>query len=432
MLSTVVAQPPSQKIFPFDYKVETLANGLKVIMIPMQTKGLVAYYSVVRTGSRDEWEPGHSGFAHFFEHMMFRGTKKYPGHVYDSLIIAMGANANAYTTDDYTCYHLNITTDNLDKVMELESDRFQNLSYPEEGFKTESQAVYGEYRKGKTSPFTWIWEKMSETAFDVHTYKHTTIGFEKDIKAMPEMYEYSISFFKRYYRPENVVIVAVGDINETNFMAQINKYYGRWQKGYVTPQIQQEPVQTKERKAIVNYPGKSLPIIGIGYKGSAFNPNDKNGIAAMMLGEIAFGGNSDIFKKLYLKEQKIQLIEPEFNQNRDPFLWLIWAMVKSEKDLNYVLDEVDKTIAHFISTSVDELKLTNLKKRMKYQFLMNLDTPDRVAGGMARYVALTGGIDAVDQYYATIGKITPADLQTAAKFYFVREKRTVVTLLGSK
>lgn len=432
MLTYANAATGSPKIFPFDFKTETLANGLKVIMIPTPAKGLVAYYSVVRTGSRDEWEPNHSGFAHFFEHMMFRGTKKYPGEVYDKMIIAMGANANAYTTDDYTCFHLNITIDNLEKVMELESDRFENLNYPEEAFKTESQAVYGEYRKGKTSPYTWIWEKMCDVAFTEHTYKHTTIGFEKDIIAMPTMYDYSLDFFKRYYRPENIVIVAVGDIQPEKFITLIKKYYSCWQTGYVQPQIKPEPEQKQERTALVKYPGKTLPILGIGYKGSAFNPNDKNDVATTMLGELAFGGNSDLYKKLYLKEQKIQSLEPEFGKNRDPFLWLIWAEIKDEKDINYVKDEIYRTITSFQNNPVDAGKLDALKKRMKYEFLMNLDTPDRVAGGLARFVAITGGIDAVNQYFAAVEKITPADIQNAAKIYFIPEKRTVITLLGSK
>ena len=144
---TSIGADSDGRIFPYPSKTFVLANGLKIYTIPTPTKGIVSYYSVVRTGSRDEWEEGHSGFAHFFEHMMFRGTKKYPGHIYDSLTISMGANANAYTTDDYTCYHLTTTAANLEKVIELESDRFQNLSYEEDPFKTESGAVYGEYRK---------------------------------------------------------------------------------------------------------------------------------------------------------------------------------------------------------------------------------------------------------------------------------------------
>ena len=176
----------SKSTFPYKYQKEVLPNGLTVIMIPMESPGLVAYYSVVRTGSRDEVEPGKSGFAHFFEHMMFRGTKKYPGPVYDSVFTSIGADANAYTTDDYTAYHMNFAKEDLEKVIEMESDRFQNLDYEKPAFQTEAGAVYGEYRKSITSPFSLLNEKVQDLAYDVHTYKHTTIGFEADIKAMPE------------------------------------------------------------------------------------------------------------------------------------------------------------------------------------------------------------------------------------------------------
>jgi len=109
----------TKTIFPYTTYKEVLPNGLTAILIPMESPGLVAYYSVVRTGSRDEYEPGKSGFAHFFEHMMFRGTKRHPGSVYDSLITGIGADANAYTTDDYKAYHLNYATEDLEKVVDL-------------------------------------------------------------------------------------------------------------------------------------------------------------------------------------------------------------------------------------------------------------------------------------------------------------------------
>ena len=197
-LVLAMAAPASAKVFPYPYQTHTLDNGLKVYLIPMPSQGLCAYYSVGRTGSRDEGEPGHSGFAHFFEHMMFRGTEKYPAQAYDDLVTSMGADANAYTTDDYTCYHLAFSTPDLAKVIEIESDRFQHLSYAEPDFQTESGAVYGEYRKNKTQPFGVLEEKIKDTAYDVHTYKHTTIGFEKDIAAMPTMYDYSKGFFQRF------------------------------------------------------------------------------------------------------------------------------------------------------------------------------------------------------------------------------------------
>lgn len=417
--------------FPYEYKTKTLGNGLKVILIKMPSNGLVSYYTIVRTGSRDEYEPGHTGFAHFFEHMMFRGTKKYPGNVYDKILTEIGADGNAYTTDDYTCYHINFTVDNLEKVIDLESDRFQNLFYPEQEFQTEAGAVYGEYRKGKASPFFWIWEALCNTAFEKHTYKHTTIGFEEDIKAMPKMYEYSLSFFNRYYRPDNCVILVVGDIDYDKTFSLIEKYYASWQKGYVPPKIEPEPEQTKEKKVTVKYPGKTAPIMVVAYKGLPFNPQDKNYVATILFGNLAFGSNSELYKKLYVREQKVIFLEEEFNFNRDPFLWMIWAQVKDEKDIEYVENEIINTIEHFKENPPDAKKLEDLKKNAKYSFLMNLETPNKVASGLARILALSADIKAIDEFYKTMESITPQDIQNVAKNFFVPNKRTIVVLKGS-
>jgi zinc protease len=422
----------AQSIFPYKSYVETLPNGLKVIMIPMESPGLVAYYSIARTGSRDEVEPGKSGFAHFFEHMMFRGTKKYSGPVYDSIITSIGASANAYTTDDYTAYHLNFAKEDLEKVIELESDRFENLDYKEPAFQTEAGAVYGEYRKSITSPFSVLNEKMQDLAYDVHTYKHTTIGFEADIKAMPQQYEYSKSFFARFYRPENVVLLITGDIDPKATMKLVTKYYSGWEKGYVSPKITPEPPQKAERTAEVTYSGKTLPIIDIGYKGDAFDPTNKEYVAALLLGDLAFGENSDLYKKLVIQEQKVQFISPSIPMNRDVPLFEIYSMVKKMEDVNYVRDEVYKTLEEFKTKLVDEKKLNDLKRRNKYDFLMGLDTPDHVAGGLARFVAVTDGITAVDGLFKEMESITPKDIMDAAGKYFTRERRTVVVLKGAQ
>jgi len=422
----------AESIFPYKYDKQTLPNGLTVIMIPLESPGLVAYYSVVRTGSRDEVEPGKSGFAHFFEHMMFRGTKTYPGPVYDSIITSIGADANAYTTDDYTAYHLNFAKEDLERVLELESDRFQNLYYEEAAFQTEAGAVYGEYRKSITNPYSVLNEKMQNLAYDVHTYKHTTIGFEDDIKAMPQAYEYSKSFFKRFYRPDNVVLVIAGDINTASTLALVKKYYGAWQKGYIAPSITPEPPQKGERSAEVQYPGKTLPIIDIAYKGDALDPDNRKYVAALLMGDLAFGENSDIYKKLVIQEQKVQFIASSIPMNRDLPLFEIYSMIKKEEDIGYVRDEVFKTIEEFKTKPVDQKKLSDLKRRNKYSFLMGLDTPDNVAGGLARLVALTGGIEVVDRLYTQFDTITAQDIMQAAAHYFVPEQRTVVVLKGAQ
>jgi zinc protease len=344
----------------------------------------------------------------------------------------MGADANAYTSDDITCFHINFAAEDLEKVMELESDRFQNLSYDEQAFKTEAGAVHGEYLKGLSSPFFLLSEKLMDTAFDVHTYKHTTIGFRQDVEAMPTMYQYSLSFFNRYYRPENVVVLIVGDIDLTKTMELVKKYYGNWQKGYVAPQVPVEPEQKGERTASVTYPGQTLPILCVAYKSLAFDPENNEMAACYLVGDLAFGETSEIYKKLVLNEQRVQFISADFSSARDPQLLSIWTMIKKEDDIDNIRNEIYQTIDYFKQNRVEDQKLADLKSRLKYGFLMGLETPDDVAGGLARFIALTGDIKAVDQLYATYDQVTPEDILDVANKFLVEQKRTVVVLKGGQ
>jgi zinc protease len=417
-------------IFPFKTHTKTLENGFKIIVIPLSNPGLVAYYSVVRTGSMDEFEEGHTGFAHFFEHMMFRGTKKYPGDMYDKLVAAMGADTNAYTTDDLTAYHLVFANEDLEKVMELESDRFQNLDYEEAEFKTESGAVLGEYLKAKTNPWFTIYEGMLFHAFASHTYKHTTIGFEKDIRAMPSMYEYSKNFYKRYYRPENVVLLVCGDVDPANVFQLAEKYYSPWKKGYVKPTIPVEPEQSKPVSGSVTYKGKTLPILGVAYKGLKYEPASKEYVASYILGDIMFGETSDLYTKLVLKEQKVQALEAEFSRNRDPNLNSVLAMIKKKEDVDYVKLEIAKTIKKYQTELMDKEKLAQLKSNLRYSFLMRLSSTARIASSLPRIIAIYGGIDAIDRYYETLETITVEDVKQAAEKYFSDNRKTEILMLG--
>jgi len=417
------------KIFPYPVHYQTLDNGLKVYVIPMESNGLASYWTIVRTGSRDEVELGKTGFAHFFEHMMFRGTKKYPQHVYDSIVVSLGADANAYTTDDYTAYHLNIAAEDIETVMDIESERFQNLSYAEPEFKTEAGAVYGEYRKNITNPISVIFEKLQETAYKKHTYSHTTMGYLEDILNMPNMYDYSKEFYSRFYRPENCILVIVGDVDSESTFEKAKQYYSSWENGYQKPEIPIEPEQTQERRTHVNYQGRSNPWLMMGYKGKAYDFNDKEVLAYQLFSSLAFGTNSTIYKKLYLKEQKVIAFGSSVPTNRDPGLNLVYAQLKSKEDFNYVEEEIGKTIELFQNELVDIKKLEDLKKRLKYSYLMSLNSPDGVASGLANFIAVTGGIEGLETEFQTMEKISPEDIMKAAKS-FVPEKRTVVRLTG--
>ena len=431
-LSATADSHSEESIIPFPVHQKTLANGLQVVAVPMESGGLVAHWIAVRTGSRDEYEPGRTGFAHFFEHMMFYGTEKFPQKTYEQLVTRMGADSNAFTSNDITVYYLNVAAEDLDQVMEIESDRFKNLSYAEQGFQTEAGAVYGEYRKNRTSPFFALYEAMVTTAFDRHTYGHTVIGFEKDIKAMPTLFEYSKTFFDRYYRPDNAILVVAGDVTRDDVFAKAEKYYGDWKRGYVAPKITPEPEQTAERRIDVAYEGRSLPMIWVGYKSDALNPSDRTYVASLVLAELAFGETSEIYRRLVLEEQVLQSIAARPSDSRDPGLWLVNAVIKDPSKIDQVQAEIDATIARYRQTPPSAERVAEVKSNMRYSFVLGLDSPARVAGRLARLAGIAGSVGAIDDMYRTLKAVTPADVQAAATKYLVKERRTVAVLRGKE
>jgi zinc protease len=420
-----VTVPP---IIPYPTETRTLDNGLKIIVVKMPSDGLIAYWSVVRTGSRDEYEAGHTGFAHFFEHMMFRGTERYPSEVYNRIVTTIGADANAYTTDDLTAYHLTLASGDLEQVMEIESDRFQNLRYSEPAFQTEAGAVYGEYRKTRTNPEFALYEGIMATAFKTHTYGHTTLGYESDIAAMPKMYDYSRTFFERYYRPENTVIFVAGDVDPARVFGLAAKYYGGWQRGYVPPKIPAEPEQKEERHVTLSYDGQTLPLLWVSYKLPVFDPADRKRVAADLFADLAFGETSEAYARLVLDEQVVEDLDAGASYNRDPGLLDITARIKDPSKVDYVLGVIDETVAEFREMPPDAQRLADLKSRLKYGFLMGLQTPDAVASRVARFLAIDGDLSGLDRLYATFDEVTPADVQAAAESYLHDERRTVGVL----
>ena len=153
-LAALAQNGQTRKLFPYNYSIDDLPNGLRLVTVPTDYPNLVALYIVVQTGSRNEVEEGKSGYAHFFEHLMFRGSENYTADRRDEILKRAGADSNAYTSDDRTVYHEVFSKEDLDEIMKLEADRFQRLKYTPEQYKTEAGAVRGEYDKNSASPIS--------------------------------------------------------------------------------------------------------------------------------------------------------------------------------------------------------------------------------------------------------------------------------------
>lgn len=417
-----------KEIFPFEYRLIELDNGLEAYMIHGGGPGEAAFVTMVRTGSREEVEAGRTGYAHFFEHMMFRGTKKYPD--YSAVTAEIGATRNAFTSLDRTCYFVNFAAEHLERVIDLESDRFMNLDYSETGFRTEAGAVLGEYMQGVTIPADRLEEKVYDTAFDEHTYKHTTMGFEKDIRAMPDGYDYSREFFRRYYRPENCVIVMTGDFDFDEGESLIRKYYSDWESGYLPPDVPAEPEQTAPREEAMEFAGRTLPMVSWSYKGPAWSATDKMAVAARVLGELAFGSTSDAYNELVLQDQLVQSLSFDYEPRRDPGLLTVTASVFDPADVKAVRAEIESTVDRFRGEPVDGKTLADAKSHMRYAFLNRLETALDISFALMDPVIHTGGIEALGDYYDTLDALTPGDIRAAARRFLAENRRTVVTLTG--
>lgn len=425
--SGFTAEKPSDKILPYTLYQYKMLNGLTVVTVPYPSPGIAAFYIIVRAGSRNEVEPGVTGFAHFFEHMMFRGTDKYPKDKYEEVLKSIGASANANTSLDRTVYHMLGDAGKLELMFELESDRFQNLNYSEHDFKVEAGAVKGEYTKNFAEPQQQLDEKIRDVAFDKHTYKHTTMGFFKDIVDMPNQYEYSKKFYQRFYRPEYCTIVVVGDVTRKQVQDLSDKYFGKWQKGNYNPDIPAEPEQKETRFAHIKNT-ETLPFVSLNYKGPAFNANAIDIPALLIISSVYFSPRSDLYKKLVLTEKKVRSLYcgPPFNRDAD--LAEIGATIRKKEDMQYVKDEIMKTLDIIKTTPIDEKILNDAKSNIKYSFAMRIDNPGAIANTIVSFISVGGYADAVNDYYSMFDKITADDIMNIAKKYFVETGLTIGTI----
>lgn len=421
--------PPAAKAFPFAYDLHDYPNGLRLVTIPTDYPHVVALYIVVQAGSRNEVEPGKSGFAHLFEHMMFRGTKQFPPARYEDTLKQAGAASNAYTSDDLTVYHTTFSKDDFDTIVMMEADRFQNLDYTEAAFRTETLAVLGEYNKNSAAPPAKLNEVLRNTAFDKHTYKHTTMGFLKDIEDMPNQYAYSRLFYQRFYRPEYTIIVVAGDITKERSRATVEKYWGNWKRGDYHPAIPAEPPAAGEpRTNHIDWPTPTMPWLNVAYRAPAYSDTTIEGAALDLLAYIGFSESSDLYQKLVIKDQKVDAFGAGNPDHADPYLFNIQARLKKPSDMDAVRQEILATVNSFRETKVAVEKLEAVKRHLRYQFALSLNSSEAIAAVTARYVALRRTPETINRIYDLYARVTPDDIRNVARKYLVDQGRTIVTL----
>ncbi len=415
-------------LFDLPHQQRLLPNGLRIIAVKTPTPGVVSLQIPVQTGSRNEVEPGKSGFAHFFEHMMFRGTPRYPADAYGAVVKSAGGDQNAYTSDDFTNYYINFTSADLDRMLEVEADRFQNLAYSEEQFRTESQAVKGEYLKNYSNPLQKASERLRDISYDLHPYKHTTMGFFKDIEDMPNQMEYSKAFFERWYRPEYASIIVAGDIEIDSTLASIEKHWGSWKSGDYTSSIPAEPAPTGARYEHVQWQAPTLPWMLHGFRAPAFSTDAYEPAALALAAELYFGPASDLYQQLVIKDRLVETLFVSPARSRDPGLFTIAVQLSKPENAAAVNAAIDRELALMRTRSLPARRVREAQSRLKYSFASGMSSAAGVAGILATFVQYERDIDTLNRYYARLDSITPEQIQAAANQIFVDSGRSTVSL----
>jgi zinc protease len=292
--------------------------------------------------------------------------------------------------------------------------------------------VLGEYNKSSVSPTRKLSEVLRNTAFDKHTYKHTTIGFLRDIEDMPNMYDYSRQFFDRYYRPEYTTIVVVGDVETAGTRALVDKYWGSWTRGGFKVEIPAEPPQDGPRSNHIDWPSPTLPWVWVGFHGAAYSDTEIDQVTLDIVSFIGFSESSPIYKKLVIEEQKVDILAASNPDHMDPCLFTVMARVKKQEDVRDVRDEILATLQEFRDKPVPAERLEAVRRHLRYQFALGLDNSEAIAGTLAHFVSLRRTPETINKIYEMYSQVTAEQVQAVARKYFGDSGRTIVTLTGGE
>jgi len=384
----------------------------------------------VQAGSRDEVEAGRSGYAHLFEHLMFRGTDTTPAEEYSRRVQAMGADDNAYTSNDMTIYTTTAPNDSLPDLIKLNADRFQHLHVAEAKYKDETGAVLGERNKVFSDPRAQMEEAMGALTFKVHTYGHTTIGYKHDVEDMPNQYEYSRQFFKRFYTPDDCVVFVVGDFDRAKALAEIKDAYGPWRGTRARNAVVAEPEQKKPRARALTWRSPTDPLLAIDYRTPSMKASLADTAALATLLAAAFGEPSELYQRLVVKEQKLLELDasPRGVENKDPGTIDISAKLKGDTSFDEVIRAVQATLDSVAKGELPADRIESARDHLLNETILGAQTASQVANRLASLTAKTGDVHSFEKYTQALAAVKPEDVARVAKG-LVPAHRDVVTLV---
>ena len=395
-------------------------NGLKVLLKENHSIPLVTFSVWYKVGSRNETD-GIRGLAHFLEHMMFKGTKKFKKGEISETIQKLGGVFNAFTSQDGTAYYETISPKYLEKMMEIESSRMKDSLLDQEELNSERTVVLSELEGNLNNPVTLLDQELHNTSYEISPYKHPTIGYEKDIRNInPKIMR---DFYQKHYNPDNATIILVGDFNEKNALDLITKYFGKTENNNkrVKSSIPRDNKQQKEKRFSVKRSG-SFKLFEIGYHATDFSHKDI--YALNIIEEILIKGKKSRLNKALVENSLATDVSGGADANKDPGLFYILVSLTPKATHRNIEKIILTEIEKLIQNPPTDKEITGAKNRIKANYLFNLDgTYSQVAN--LGFFELTNTWEAALSWPDKISNVTSEDVSNVLKKYFTRENRTI-------
>ncbi|MBI4589472.1 MAG: insulinase family protein [Candidatus Rokubacteria bacterium] len=409
-----------------DFLEATLDNGLRVLLVEDHRSPVVSFQVWYRVGSRNE-QPGATGLAHLLEHMMFKGTATYGPRMYASLIEENGGQDNAFTSQDYTSYFVNIAADKVDFVIALEADRMQNLRLDPKEFASERLVVMEERRtRTEDDPEGFLGEELSAIAFKAHPYRSPIVGWMEDLRRLTV--DELRAFYRTYYVPNNALVAAAGDFKAPELLEKIQRHFGVIPRAANPPPVKVvEPVQNGERRVIVRKEAQ-LPLVFIGYPVPNYASADAP--ALELLSTILSEGRSSRLYRRLVYEQEIALnAGGDYSYfSADPNLFWFYATARPGQSPETLEPALLQEVERLKREPVSAVEVERAKNQIEASFVFRQDSVYSRASLLVRF-ELIGGWRLRDRFVPAIRALTAEDLQRVARTYFPDARRNVGILV---
>ncbi len=420
--------PTAVTVPPMEFKHSTLPNGLEIYTVEDHSSPIVAVQVWYHVGSKDD-PNGRSGFAHLFEHMMFKGNEHMSAETFDNLTENIGGENNAYTVDDVTVYHETVPSNYLNPIIWAEAERMSALALTDANFASERDVVKEEYRQRvRSNPYGEFYFNIEKKSFAVHPYKRPGIGSieELDASKLPEVK----AFHSTFYRPDNATLIVVGDFNPAELDGWVKKYFGAVQKPSTKiPRVAiKEPPRKTDKREITYSPRAPLPALAVTYLAPSVRSNETSALS--LVAEILAGGDSSrMYQKMVYEQQVVQSVSCDADLREDLGLLVFRLILASGKTIADAEKSLNNEIDDVLKNGVTEAELAKAKSRFLTGKLEERETVNGKASALGQAVVTYGDPTRVNTDLAKLQAVTAAEIKDVMNRVISGKKKVVVEYL---